>query len=25
MALKTEPLPYYAVLWGQRPGVYYGM
>lgn len=25
MAFKTEPLPFYAVLRGQRPGVYYGM
>jgi len=25
MAFDTEPLPYYAVLWGQCPGVYYGM
>ena len=25
MAFDTKPLPYYAVLWGQRPGVYYGM
>jgi hypothetical protein len=24
-AFDTEPLPYYAVLQGQRPGVYYGM
>lgn len=25
LAFDTEPLPYYAVLKGQRPGVYYGM